>query len=113
VDIYEDIETTAIAQNLDCSGTENGVIVVNSTGGSGNYQYSIDTAQTWNYLTNTFTGLSAGDYMILAKDTASCYVPDTVRVSIGAPEPVAAVISPIDPTICQAESVQLFGSGGV
>jgi uncharacterized repeat protein (TIGR01451 family) len=113
VDIYDSVRTTAIAQNLDCSGTENGVILLNSTGGTGNYRYSIDTAQTWNYLTNNFTGLSTGDYMVLIQDTASCYSPDTIRLTIGPAEPIVATINPTDPVICETESIQLFGSGGV
>lgn len=54
-----------------CYGNTNGQILITATtGGSGNYQYSIDGGQTWPYsgLNVTVNGLSAGNYFVIVRD---------------------------------------------
>ncbi len=51
-----------------CSG--NGTILVETNGGSGNYQYSLDGEDYQN--TNVFENLEGGQYSIIVQDTAGC-----------------------------------------
>ena len=75
-----------------CSGgnASNGQIAMNVTGGTGTYEFSYDGGNTWYTLNETlpgsgaykFTGLSAGVYGIVARDTNDCIAfTDTVTLS--------------------------------
>ncbi|MFN3404524.1 MAG: gliding motility-associated C-terminal domain-containing protein [Cytophagaceae bacterium] len=56
-------------QHVTCFGLNNGSIAVNTTGGSGNYQYSINNGTTWNS-GSILSGLTAGNYVVMIRDVA-------------------------------------------
>ena len=56
--------------NLTCNGDNSGSIVVSASGGTSPYQYSIDGGTTWQ-VSNTFSGLAAGSYNVIAQDAGS------------------------------------------
>ena len=57
---------------VSCDGTElGGIIISNSTGGNGDYQYSIDDGATWSDRT-IFNNLQAGTYNVLIEDGNGC-----------------------------------------
>jgi large repetitive protein len=61
------LNATVSRANANCFGTANGSITVSSpTGGSGNYQYRLDTG-TWQS-SGSFTGLAAGTYSVQMRD---------------------------------------------
>ena len=67
--------------NIDCNGNSNGSIVINATGGGAPLSYSIDGT---NYgASNTFNGLTAGNYMTYVQDNTGCI--DSATVSITEP----------------------------
>lgn len=73
------LQLTAIANNTDCSGA-NGSIQANiATAGIPPYTFSID-GNTYQSSSN-FLNLTAGNYVVFAKDSTSCI--DTVHVTIG------------------------------
>jgi hypothetical protein len=110
--IYEQVTIASlVAQNASCNGDNNGVITVNATGGSGAYEYSINNGTAWQ-TTNTFSGLTAGNYTILVRDPGSCYNPVSGTTTVGQPTPIDANAGP-DVAICSGSSTQLSGSGGV
>ncbi len=49
--------------NSSCLGTNTGSIVINASGGTGSYTYSIDNGDTYSQQ-NSFAGLGAGNYMV-------------------------------------------------
>jgi len=61
---------TTVNTNLTCNGDNSGSIVVTASGGSSPYQYSIDGGTTWQ-ASNTFSGLAAGSYNVIAQDAGS------------------------------------------
>ncbi len=67
---------TATWTDVDCFGTNTGSISINASGGTGNYQYSIDNGSTWlpfsNANTHTITNLSTGNYQVKVRDNNSC-----------------------------------------
>lgn len=74
----------------DGAGATDGQIAMTVTGGTGTYEFSYDGGNNWYTLTETllgsgvykFTGLTAGTYGIVAKDTNGCIAfTDTVTLS--------------------------------
>lgn len=62
--------------------TPNGTIVVNATGGTPAYQYSINGGTTFQ-ASNTFNGLSGGNYIVVVKDANNCLsAPQTVTLTL-------------------------------
>jgi SprB repeat len=57
-------------QNLSCFGNNTGRIEVLGTGGTANYQYSLNNINFQN--SNVFSGLGAGTYTVYAKDANNC-----------------------------------------
>ncbi|KAF0198146.1 MAG: hypothetical protein FD166_1497, partial [Bacteroidetes bacterium] len=112
INIYEQLTIASVtAQNVQCNGQNNGVITVNATGGSGSYEYSRNNGNNWQ-TSNTFTGLSAGNYTILVRDPESCNDPASASATIGSPTPLVANAG-ADVAICSGLTTQLNGSGGV
>jgi len=112
LNLYEQYQLSSVsALNVTCNGQNNGTITVNATGGSGSYLYSINNGTTWQTL-NIFTGLAAGTYTVLVREPGSCYADVSATATIGSPVAIIANAGP-DVTICNGESTQLNGTGGV
>uniref|UniRef100_UPI003A93DC9D DUF7507 domain-containing protein n=1 Tax=Joostella sp. TaxID=2231138 RepID=UPI003A93DC9D len=77
---------TPTVVDVTCSGGSNGSITVSATGGSGVYQFSIDGFTT-TVPNGVFTGLSAGNYTIEARDAndTSCEAITPVNVAVSEP----------------------------
>ena len=79
----DDINNVALDIDTDDSGclTSNGAVTVTASGGVEPYSYSLDggTSQS----SNTFSGLSAGDYTVLVQDDDGCETSTTVSVLSG------------------------------
>lgn len=69
--IKSPILLTLVITNESFLGTCDGEVVINATGGTPAYQYSLDgiTFQ----ISNTFTGLCIGEYNVFVKDTLDNY----------------------------------------
>ncbi|HPT13950.1 MAG TPA: choice-of-anchor L domain-containing protein, partial [Bacteroidales bacterium] len=112
LNLFEQYQISSVsALNVTCNGQNNGVITVNVTGGSGSYLYSINNGTTWQTL-NIFTGLTAGTYTVLVREPGSCFADASVTATVGSPVAIVANAGP-DVTICNGESTQLNGTGGV
>jgi len=74
--------------NVTCNGGTNGSITINSTGGTGVIQYSIDNGATYQ-AGNIFSNLPAGNYLVMIQDANGCT--DTKNVNIS--EPAAIVFN--------------------
>ncbi|MGB5822274.1 MAG: SprB repeat-containing protein, partial [Saonia sp.] len=72
-----------------CSGFNDGAITINTTGGIGNFQYSIDNGVSYQG-TPDFVNLSAGNYTVRVLDESGCDV--TQAVSLNAPFPLSAAV---------------------
>lgn len=82
--------------NVTCNGGNNGSITVSASGGTGPYQFSRDGGTTWlpgggTSSPYTFTGLTAGTYIISAKDFTGQIA--TVSPNTVITEPAAITIS--------------------
>ena len=89
-----------ITTGENCDYNNIGTITINASGGTPPYQYSIDGGTTV-FLTNYFTGLTAGSYDIYVRDTQGCITEETVIV-----DGALSITSTTTDVSCN------FGSGG-
>ena len=91
------VVTTVETDPTLCMGTD-GTITVSATGGTGNYDYRLGAAGSWQS-SNLFAGLSAGSYDIFVRnDDGSCVIGPTV-VSLIDPIPQSCPITPAMDTL--------------
>ena len=90
-----------------CS-TATGTIVVNTTGGTGTLEFSINNGATW-FSSPTFSGLIPGNYTVLARTGPTCVVAYAGNPVVINPQPPTPVGSAASQTICSgsASSVAL------
>ena len=79
------IDDVTVASSSSC-GVNDGTITISASGGTGNFEYSIDGGSTWQ-VNNAFTGQAAGMYNVYVKNSTS---PDCVRPYTQNPVIVAA-----------------------
>jgi hypothetical protein len=77
------LEVTATIQNVTCLGRNDGSIIMNVTGGTPPYRYTM-VKPTRSQLEPTFDNLDAGDYEIIVTDANGCEVRSDIEVA--APE---------------------------
>src|SRR5680860_933803 len=71
---------TAISTPVSCNGASNGTLTAGTVaGGNSSYQYSINGATF--QISNTFSGLSAGNYTITVKDSKNCSTNKSIQVT--------------------------------
>jgi len=66
--------------NINCNGASNGQIIINSNGGTGAIQYSIDNGSTFQP-SGTFTNLSPGTYDVVISDANNCSTSSTSTIT--------------------------------
>jgi len=78
------VVATATSTSVTCSGSEDGVVSIDATGGTGAFQYS-DNGNTF-VATNEFDDLGADDYTFYAQDENGCIAEADVEVT--SPDPI-------------------------
>tara|TARA_R110002050_G_scaffold221441_1_gene357286 strand:- start:70290 stop:75584 length:5295 start_codon:yes stop_codon:yes gene_type:complete len=103
---------TVIYTNLHCNGDSSGTIQISGHGGTGNYTYSIDSANVFTS-SNMFNTLHANTYNVFIKDSLGCLTPPFTQVIT---EPVALTFlnTPVNDTCNNAcgGSASTIVSGG-
>lgn len=85
IGVYIDnIEATASLTDITCDSKCDGQIVLNASGGSTPYQYSIDSGSSYQG-GNTFNGQCAGSYDVLIQGSSGCVHDTTVVLNEPAP----------------------------
>ncbi|MDJ1504202.1 hypothetical protein, partial [Xanthocytophaga agilis] len=107
--------TIASQQDVqNCFGDKSGQITVAATGGTTNYQYSIDGGTTYQS-SPTFSNLGAGTYTIIVKDAHNCTV-TSVGVTIAQPTLLTlSLTSQVDILGCNGDAtgqIQVTANGG-
>ncbi len=111
LNIYENFAINSIATtDALCYNQSNGTITVNTSGGTGNFEFSKNNGLNWQR-SNVFSGLPAGTYTILVRDPGSCYETISGTAVIGNPTAIIANAGSAV-TMCSGQSTQLNGSGG-
>ena len=78
--------------NITCSGDDNGMLVIDATGGTGIIKYAISPQMDQFFESNVFENLASGDYDVIVQDELGCYI--TFSITIIDPEPVILTIVP-------------------
>ena len=86
------LEVNFTVNDITCSGSNDGRLVINATGGTGTIQYAISPQLNQFFETNVFENLAAGTYDVIVQDTLGCYV--TFDFTITDPEQVILSIVP-------------------
>lgn len=98
--------TNVSTNDLSCNGSADGSISITASGGT---SYSIDGGNNYQS-SNSFTGLSAGMYTVIASDSSGCA--DTTTVSLTEPTAISINGNVIDETMPSNGSVDITVAGG-
>jgi len=106
----QDLSFTANNSNVQCTNGSDGVIIATASGGNGGYTYSLDDL-TYT-ASNTFTGLTAGNYTVYVEDSKACK--KTISYTLTEPTQISMSTSPINPS-CNGTatgSISISATGG-
>ena len=111
------LSATVTPSNVTCNGGSDGSIDITvTTGGSGNYEYSIDGGTIWQSSGN-FPNLIAGTYHVHIRDAnvTACVIVLSSPLDITEPPALAITTQPIDFSDCKGSTVSfdVTVSGGV
>ena len=97
--------------NASCFGANNGSVIINGTGGSGTYIYSINGGIS-TQASNQFANLPAGSYNLVIIDTAGCR--DTSTVLISSPAAINVNVVTVSASCNNSNgSITVNGVGGI
>jgi len=102
----------AISVSVTCYGYNNGKIVVNAAGGTGQYKYAIGPEFKQFFDKNSFENLKAGLYNILVQDENGCYL--LIKdVEVKESDPILAyeISNSMLPEICAGDKDGAFSIG--
>ena len=108
------LEATLNITNIRCAGSNDGVIEVNATGGTGIIKYAISPQLNQFFDTNTFENLAPGEYTLIVQDELGCFLTFTEVITEPAQVLLSIVPNSIFPEVCEGEqdgefSVEISG----
>jgi gliding motility-associated-like protein len=107
------LNATTTQVNASCAGSTNGSITVTATGGTAAYQYQLGSGSFQS--SATFSGLTAGTYVITVKDNNNCTTTTTVTITELSSTVLGSITNQTN-VLCFGAStgaVTVAGSGGV
>jgi large repetitive protein len=98
--------------NVTCNAGSDGAVVVNASGGTGTFNYSMDGVN-WR-ASNSFGTLTQGSYTLRTRDQNNCVSPTPLTVSITQPSVILISFTGFQNSNCGAAdgAVQAVASGG-
>jgi gliding motility-associated-like protein/uncharacterized repeat protein (TIGR01451 family) len=103
---------TSDITEINCSGANDGSIVINAQGGSGDYQFAISPNLNQFSDENSFAELAPGNYDVIAQDSNGCF--ELIEFNLIAPTEISAVATVTDEICFESEdgTISLEISGG-
>ncbi|GAF03583.1 SprB repeat-containing protein [Saccharicrinis fermentans] len=107
--------------DVTCYGGNDGWITVTASGGSGDYDYSLDNGATWTSIAQinsyTFSNLSKGTYLIKVRDfnNPTCISSTTLILDVQEPDEIKASVIAVSDVTCydgNDGSITLSAQGG-
>ena len=104
------VSCSVVSANAFCYETATGMLIVSATGGTGAYEYNIDNGP-WQ-ISNQFTGLPAGSYVVTTRDENSCT--SQCNATVGEPALLECSLTGTDLTDCDVDdgTVSVAVTGG-
>ncbi len=100
--LYPDfLISDTIIQKASCSGSADGSVTINLSGGKNPYQYSLDGI---NFQSSNVFNLAAGNYTVFVKDNNNCTNSQAVFIPLNN---IVTVDAGLDKTICEGKSTPL------
>lgn len=100
--------SSALANTTPACNVNDGSIMVSQSGGQAPYVYSIGSG---NQSSNTFTGLTAGNYTVTITDNNACVTTVTCTVNTGSGSSPTITVN--SPTICAGTNTIITANGAV
>ncbi|TRX01680.1 T9SS type B sorting domain-containing protein [Flavobacterium gawalongense] len=102
------LTATYVTKEVTCNGANNGILMVNASGGTGIIKYAISPYLNQFFDTNVFDKLAPGNYDVIVQDVLGCYV--KINFDITEPAPIVASTIPgtILPEICYGDKDGAF-----
>lgn len=89
--------------NVACNGSNNGVIDIIASGGTGSIKYAISPQLNQFFETSTFENLVSGTYQLIAQDELGCFVVFDATITEPAPVILNIVPNSIIPEVCEGD----------
>ena len=109
------LEATFNVNDVTCSGSENGILEILATGGTGVIKYAISPQMNQFFNTNVFENLAPGNYDIIVQDELGCYLTFNFDITEPAPVLINIVADSMYPEVCEGDGLGEFSidiSGG-
>jgi uncharacterized repeat protein (TIGR01451 family) len=106
------VSTVVVTNPTTCTLNDGGLVVVLVNGSAGVFEYSINNGGSWQ-LSNTFSGLTAGNYTVLVRNAAAptCFV-NAGSFQIQTPGSVTATIDGENQDVCELNQCTITISAG-
>ncbi|AUC81400.1 T9SS type B sorting domain-containing protein [Lacinutrix sp. Bg11-31] len=101
--------------NITCSGSNDGSLIITATGGTGVIKYAISPQLNQFFDTNSFENLAPGTYEFIVQDILGCYYTDTFTITDPVPVILQIVADSIFAEDCEGDANGAFSidiSGG-
>ena len=110
LDQPDSIALSIVENQANCTNLPDGSIDVTASGGTGEYSYFWTGENEYTSFSQNPSGLSIGQYFVTVFDENGCSTNDTALIT---EVNIINANAGADTTVCEADSIVLFGSGGV
>ncbi|WP_250437317.1 T9SS type B sorting domain-containing protein [Hanstruepera flava] len=97
------LDATFNVTNVTCSGSNNGVLEITASGGTGIIKYAISPQLDQFFDTNIFENLAPGNYDVIVQDELGCYIIHNFDIVEPAPVILSIVANSIIPEVCDGD----------
>ena len=97
------LDATFTVNDVTCTGSEDGVLEITATGGTGIIKYAISPQLDQFFETNVFENLAPGDYDVIVQDELGCYLTFNFTISEPVPVIINIVADSMFPEVCQGD----------
>ncbi|MFH6770219.1 T9SS type B sorting domain-containing protein [Gaetbulibacter aquiaggeris] len=92
-----------LSTDVTCNGSNNGLLQINASGGTGTIQYAISPQLNQFFETSTFDNLAPGTYDIIVQDELGCFVYFPVTITEPSPLFLSIVTGSLIPEVCSGD----------
>lgn len=99
----ETLDATFTVNDVTCTGSNDGVLEITATGGTGIIMYAISPQLDQFFETNIFENLAPGDYDVIVQDELGCYLTFNFTITEPVPVIISIVADSMFPEVCEGD----------